>query len=135
MRILLDTNIAIFSIIKSERLTEEVKAQLENLDNEVYISIASIWELAIKAKKKPESFPFDEKMFIDYCIKTNYTFLPITIKHILNLRNLKTIDESIIHNDPFDNIIVSQSISENLTLYTSDHMLKNYNTNNNIIII
>lgn len=134
MRILLDTNIAIYSIIQSRRLSDELIDQLKNINNEVFVSIASIWEVAIKSKKNPNSIPIDEIKFAESCLKSDYAFLPISPKHIFEIRNLKTIDNNIIHKDPFDNIIVAQSIYEDLTLYTSDNMLKNYNVNKNIVI-
>ena len=51
MKILLDTHIALWAIADTKRLSSEVKAILESLENEVYYSIASVWEIAIKQGK------------------------------------------------------------------------------------
>ena len=56
------------------------------------------------------------------------------MSHITNLRNLKTKTKEFFHKDPFDNLIVAQSVVENMKLFTSDSALANYNYNNIVIV-
>lgn len=127
MRILLDTNIAIWSICDTQRIPNLILDQISDENNEVFISIASVWEVAIKNISKPDKIPISETDFINYCKQVNFDFLPIEISHITNLRHLKAKYEEFVHKDPFDNLIVSQSVVEGMTLFTSDDLLSKYN--------
>lgn len=127
---LIDTHIAIFTICNHNKLNDDFVSLIEDLNCKVFVSTASIWEVAIKSIKHPDKIPVNEKEFIKYCEKMEFEFLPIRINHILNIRNLKVKNKDIIHNDPFDKLLVSQSICENLTLYTRDTILLNYDVQN-----
>ena len=63
-------------------------------------------------------------------LQMEFEFLPIRLKHIINIRNLDIKNKNIIHKDPFDKLLISQSISENLTFCTRDTQLLNYDVNN-----
>ena len=134
MRILLDTNIAIWSVCDIEKIPSAVFEQISDRSNEIFISLASIWEIAIKNIAKPKKIPIDEKKFIEYCQQVSFEFLPIKMKHITKLRYLNTKQEGFIHRDPFDNIIVAQSVDEGIKLFTSDKALINYNYDNIVLI-
>ncbi len=134
MKILLDTNIAIWSVCNTEKIPEIILEQISDENNEIFVSTASIWEIAIKSISKPDKIPINEIDFIDYCHQISFDFLPIKISHITNIRNLKTKSEEFIHKDPFDNIIVVQSVVENMKLFTSDNVLSNYKYNNIVIV-
>ena len=127
---LLDTHIAIFAMSNPKELNSEFIDLLENLDNRIYVSMASVWEVAIKSIKSPDKIPVTENEFMKYCADMEFEFLPIKAKHITNLRNLKVKDENIIHKDPFDKMLVSQSVCENLMLCTRDSLLSNYDVPN-----
>ena len=97
---------------------------LKNIDNDVYVSSASLWEIAIKNAKHPDLMPYSlddvYNVIINY---TDYIVLPIRPNHLLVL------DEIIkqnIHQDPFDHIIMATSQVENLPLITSDSNIKHY---------
>lgn len=130
MRILLDTNVAIWSVCDTQKLSDSVLENISDINNDIFVSMASVWEIAIKNISKPHKIPIGEKDFISYCNQLNFEFLPIKLNHIMGLRHLKSKNKDFIHKDPFDNIIVSQSIVEDLELYTSDNALLNYNHNN-----
>lgn len=134
MRILLDTNIAIWSICDTQRIPNLILDQISDENNEVFVSIASVWEVAIKNISKPDKIPISETDFIDYCKQVNFEFLPIKISHITNLRYLKAKSEEFVHKDPFDNIIVSQSVVEGMTLLTSDDLLSKYNYDKIVVV-
>ena len=130
MNILIDTNIAIFAMSNKNKLDKSFINTLESLDNRIFVSMASVWEVAIKSIKHPNKVPVDEKQFVKYCEKMEFEILPINVNHLMNLRNLKLKNDIINHNDPFDRLLLSQSVCENLTLYTKDAALLNYNVKN-----
>lgn len=132
--ILLDTHITIFAMSNPKELNSDFIKLLESLDSRIYVSMASVWEVAIKNIKHPNKISVNENEFMKYCEQMEFEFLPIKAKHISNLRNLKVKDESIIHKDPFDKMIISQSVCENLTLYTRDSLFLNYDIPNIKII-
>ena len=134
MRILLDTNIAIWSVCDTQRIPNLILDQISDENNEVFISTASVWEVAIKNISKPDKIPISETDFINYCKQVNFDFLPIEIRHITNLRYLKVKNEEFVHKDPFDNIIVSQSVVEDMTLFTSDDLLSKYNYDKIVVV-
>ncbi len=134
MNILIDTHIALWAIADKNKLLKETLDELEKLDNNIYVSIASIWEVAIKNTKHSDIMPMNENAFVKNCKKMEFEFLPIKISHIINLRNLKEKNENILHKDPFDRMILSQCLTENMTLYTHDKVFENYDVQNVNII-
>ena len=130
MNYLIDTHIAIFAMANQNELAKKFTNELANLNNRVFVSIASIWEVVIKSNKHPDKIPINEKQFIRYCEEMEFEFLPIKIKHITNIRNLKLKNKNIIHKDPFDRLLISQSQSENLIFCTRDTVLLNYDVTN-----
>lgn len=128
--ILLDTHIAIFAMSNHKELNKDFIKLLEDLNSRIYVSLASVWEVAVKSIKSPDKIPVNENEFVNNCMKMEFEFLPIKTSHIKNLRNLKFKDESIIHKDPFDKMLISQSICENLTFCTRDSVLLNYDVQN-----
>lgn len=128
--ILLDTHIAIFAMSNHKELNKDFIELLGDLNNKIYVSIASIWEVAVKSIKSPDKIPVNENQFMNFCMKMEFEFLPIKTSHIKHLRNLKIKDESIIYKDPFDKMLLAQSICENLTFCTRDSVLLNYDVPN-----
>lgn len=88
MKLLLDTHIALWAISDSKRLSEDVRAILENADNTVYYSMASVWEVAIKRKIHPEQMPMDEEVFVSLCEETGLERLDIRLPHVFALKGL-----------------------------------------------
>ena len=130
---LIDTHVAIFAMCNHNELNREFISILEDLNSKIYISMVSVWEVAIKSIKHPDKIPVNEKEFVKNCGKMEFDFLPIKASHILNIRNLR-LKNNISHKDPFDKLLVSQSVCENLTLYTRDTLLLDYDVENVKII-
>ena len=127
MNYLIDTHIAIWALINHNKLNDEFTNIIKDLNNKIYISVVTVWEVAIKnIKQGYKKMPLDEKQFVKLCEEMEFEFLPIKINHIFNIRNLKFKDKNIIHKDPFDKLLLSQSICENLTLCTRDTQFLNY---------
>ena len=109
MKILLDTHIALWALTDTAKLSEEVIHMLESEKNEVYYSTASVWEIAIKHKIRPEQMPISEEEFVRLCEKTGFAQLPIEPEHIYLLKSLTRSAEAPKHNDPFDRILLAQA--------------------------
>lgn len=99
-------------------MTKEVAETLKDPRNRIFVSVATAWEISIKQKKG--TLPL--KTTLEKCfIKSNFEVLEIKLPHILHLENLP-----FYHNDPFDRILVAQSIVEKLILITVDEKIKKY---------
>ena len=116
MPLLLDTHTLIWFINgDSYSLPVKVINKIKNLDNQCFISIASLWEIAIKIKLDKLSLISDFDKISGFLSENQIEILPITFEHILTLNNLE-----FHHRDPFDRIIIGQAISEDLTILTKD---------------
>ena len=123
MKVLVDTNILIWALINPQRLSEKAIDVLLNPDTEIVVSSASLWEIGIKyhAGKMPEIARIF--MRIEYYLTAlDAQELPITHKHALLAASLP-----LIHKDPFDRVLVAQSLAEGLPLVTKDAILGKYN--------
>ena len=122
MRLLLDTHAAVWSASDSRRLPREVSDLIADPGNQVFVSSVSIWEIAIKARSKaPDRFPFTagEAQFIFE--RLGYRSLEVSWQHAAAVEDLP-----LIHRDPFDRLLVAQSLSEPLRLITHDRALVAY---------
>lgn len=126
MRILLDTHIALWAIADTTKLSAEVIDILENERNEVFYSVASVWEVAIKHKIKPQNMPVSEEEFTALCENTGFIRLPIEADHIFLLKTLVRSKDAPKHNDPFDRMLLAQAKFENLKLFTHDSQFLYY---------
>ena len=118
MRLLIDTQIFIWSVMDSERLSPRARQIILDADD-VFVSAASIWEIAIKAKiGKLEGNPHD---FVVAITGSGFQELPISAHHAAMLHELP-----LYHRDPFDRMLIAQALSEPLRLLTADGMLAQY---------
>lgn len=120
MRILLDTHPLIWSLRNDPTLSGEARKIINNIDdNQVYISVASIWEISIKQSiGKLSNIPED---FYNVILSLPIKLLPITGEHAYRVRYLPQY-----HKDPFDRLLISQSQIENLTLVIRDQHIMKY---------
>jgi PIN domain nuclease of toxin-antitoxin system len=122
MDLLLDTHALIWFINGDNQLPNKAVKIIKDLNSKCFVSIASIWEIAIKISlgKLDLNGGFDEisKIMKQYEIE----LLPITFEHIQTLLKLE-----FYHRDPFDRIIISQSLVEKLFIVTKDKNFPNYN--------
>ena len=121
MNFLLDTHIALWALSNDKRLAKEARGLIANEDNRIFVSVASIWEIAIKKALKPDKIPLSGREFLHYCGQAGYELLPIRETHILFLENLP-----ILHSYPFDRILVAQASAESLMLLTHDSVIAKY---------
>jgi PIN domain nuclease of toxin-antitoxin system len=120
VRLLLDTHFAFWWQTGDPRVTEEVRSLVEAAD-ETFVSSVSLWELTIKAGLG--KVRIDLSAFAEQVESMGFTWLPIENAHILTLAVLPGFDD---HRDPFDRLLVAQSMSEPLILLTVDGKLGRY---------
>jgi PIN domain nuclease of toxin-antitoxin system len=122
MRLLLDTHTFLWFINGDENLSQRSKILIQESDNEVFISIATLWEITIKTSlgKLELSQPFD--LLIPRELTNNeFTQLPITIEHLIKLGSLP-----FHHRDPFDRLLIAQSLYEQMPLISKDGEFDDY---------
>lgn len=124
MQFLLDTHTFIWFINGDNSLSNTAVNNIKNINHKCYISIASIWEIAIKANLKKLDLKYGFDKIPDLLINNEIKILPITFEHIQMLNKLE-----FHHKDPFDRIIISQGIAEKLTVITVDENFKKYDVN------
>jgi PIN domain nuclease of toxin-antitoxin system len=118
MRILLDTHIFLWLVTDDRKAKSTLRTQIESA-TEVYVSAASVWEVAIKhALGKIDGDPVAFHQAID---AFGFRELPITGEHTLAVAKLPPI-----HKDPFDRLLIAQAMTEPLTLLTADDLLCGY---------
>jgi len=121
VRYLLDTQIVIWAMVGSARLSERAHAILEDPRNQFCVSSASIWETSIKHALKPESIPVSSGQMVRFCRESGITELPVMFAHAQRVAALP-----VYHNDPFDRMLVAQAQSEGLCLLSHDGKLPPY---------
>lgn len=122
MNLLLDTQVAIWMLTDRGRVQPPARLLIESVDNAVYVSTVSIWEIAIKfALKKASSPPFSGDDAIRYFGRAAFSLLPITPEHAAAVGPLPRL-----HGDPFDRLLVAQALTEPLRLVTADRQLAAY---------
>lgn len=122
MKFLLDTQIFIWWDSDSDKLPPRFLEVCQNPEHTLILSIASLWEIQIKTQlgKLDLSRPLNQ--IVDEQTKTNqFVLLPIESAHILGLQQLP-----FYHKDPFDRLLISQAIIENLTILTVDSLFSQY---------
>ncbi len=121
MRILLDTHLLLWAMAASRKLPRDVKSQLLDPNNDIYYSAASLWEIAIKRGLQRTDFRIDIEALMEALEASGFVELPISAAHAASVAKLPPI-----HKDPFDRLLVAQSMIEPLTLLTNDAVLGDY---------
>ena len=119
MKLLLDTNILMFAALGE--LPKAAQHLLEDEENQLYYSVAAIWELIIKTGTGKLDLQMSAKEFETELIAAGYQALPINSKHAHCLSTLKNV-----HRDPFDRIMLAQALHEGMDFISTDHLLTQY---------
>jgi PIN domain nuclease of toxin-antitoxin system len=122
MKYLLDTNIIIWYTEGNPMLPDAILEKIQIAENEIYVSIASLWEIAIKYSlgKLKLSEPL-KQYFSNINQEYGISILSLSIKHIL-----KQVELPFHHNDPFDRLIFAQSVTEKVELLYTDKIFDLY---------
>jgi PIN domain nuclease of toxin-antitoxin system len=122
MRVLLDTHAFLWWNLDDDRLSESVRDLIRDGRTEVVVSVASIWEVAIKAAKGKIELPDAADAYIDDRLRRNrWSTLSIDPRHALRAAALP-----MIHADPFDRVLVAQAQLESIPLVTMDAAITRY---------
>ena len=119
---LLDTNILLWMANAPERLKPKVFDLLQEEQNEIYVSVASTWEITIKSSLGKLKLPIESERFIPSIIdKLKLKVLNIELDHSMFVSRFEKH-----HQDPFDHMLVAQAIFEEMPIITSDAKLSKY---------
>jgi PIN domain nuclease of toxin-antitoxin system len=122
MILLLDTHTFIWYVTDNSRLSNQVLKLINDKNNEILLSIASLWEIAIKQNLGKLSFNQPLEIFITQQLNLNdFRLLDIKISHVAFVATLP-----LHHRDPFDRIIIAQSVVENIPILSADKIFDAY---------
>ncbi|MGK6316119.1 type II toxin-antitoxin system VapC family toxin [Neorhizobium sp. DT-125] len=121
MRILPDSHILAWFAEDDPNLTHEMRDILEDEDNELFFSSASIWELTIKRALNRRGFNIEPHVLYRALLDNGFEEIPVSSRHAFILETLPSI-----HKDPFDRILIAQSMAEGVLLLTSDQAIAQY---------
>ncbi len=123
MKILLDSHVLIWlAYNQSQHFSDRIIQMFENDSHEFFVSVASIWEICIKASLSKPNFDINPEEFVKKLGQTGIKTLPIEIQHTFNIAKLPRI-----HNDPFDRLLLVQAEREKLQFFTADNLILQYN--------
>jgi PIN domain nuclease of toxin-antitoxin system len=125
MNLLLDSHVFIWAYDEQHNLSQNALQAMSNPANTPFLSVASVWEFQIKImiRKFKLQDPLADVIAEQQQIN-GLQILPIELSHALKLENLP-----IHHKDPFDRLLISQAIVENMTLVSADANFANYQVN------
>jgi PIN domain nuclease of toxin-antitoxin system len=124
VRLLLDTHIALWAIADDDRLSARARALIDDPDNEIVVSAATVWEIAIKhalSRGGPNAMPISGQEALGYFKDAGFQLLSISPAHTVAIEALAPL-----HADPFDRILVAQAMAIPLRLLTHDQRVAAY---------
>lgn len=119
MKIIVDTHILLWWTADDRRLPGKARGLIENTRNNIIVSAASIWEIAIK--RTLGRIKIDLKDLEEAIITDNFESLPVKLHHAVELSELPPL-----HSDPFDRMLLAQCLAETAYLLTHDEQLQKY---------
>lgn len=121
MKLLLDTHILLWAASEPQKLPVKIRQLIEDEENTLFFSAASIWEIVMKNGLGRSDFQIEPRMFRAALMDNGYLELPITSEHVLFVHDLPPL-----HKDPVDRILVAQSSIEGMALLTVDQAVIDY---------
>ena len=121
MKLLLDTHILLWAAAEPEQLSNKAKALIEDPENLLYFSAASLWEISIKNKLGRADFKVDLPVLRRNLLDNGFEEIAINSAHTLAIGVLPDI-----HKDPFDRMLIAQTAVEGVTLMTADSVVAEY---------
>jgi PIN domain nuclease of toxin-antitoxin system len=123
VRLLLDTHVALWALTNHPNLSDLARTLIGDPQNEIFVSVAVVWEIAIKhaAGRVPKPIPMSGQDALEAFRGAGYQVIDITPAHVVALEQLPPL-----HRDPFDRILVAQAISTPLRLLTRDRTVAAY---------
>jgi len=121
MNVLLDTHVALWTITDSPKLGAQTRAMIEAPDTTIWVSAATLWEIAIKHSLGRGDMPIDAQEALDYFLASGFSMLAISPRHAVAVGSLPQH-----HHDPFDRILIAQALTEPMALITHDAKILQY---------
>lgn len=122
MRLLLDTHIFIWFVLSPGQISATALAAIQNPNNQIFVSLVSAWEMSIKSGLGKMNLTQPIKPFVEDQARHNqFEILPITLEHIAAVERLPQH-----HGDPFDRLLVAQSMTEAMPLISADRAFGAY---------
>jgi PIN domain nuclease of toxin-antitoxin system len=122
MKLLLDTHTFMWWDSQFDRIPATTQDILQNPQNEIWVSIVSLWEMQIKVQLEKLTLRISLQDLVDYQQRTNkIQLLSVTLPHILELEKLP-----LYHRDPFDRLLIAQSRTEQAVLVSRDLKIRAY---------
>lgn len=122
MRVLVDTHVFLWWVEGDRPLSVKARAALANQDNECLVSLASVWELALKAGlgKLELAIPV-RRYVVENVVANNFRLLEIRLPHLGRVESLPKH-----HGDPFDRLLIAQALEEGLSVVSADPVFRKY---------
>jgi PIN domain nuclease of toxin-antitoxin system len=121
LNLLLDTHVALWAITDSPKLSQKARDWIKSPKTTVWVSVANIWEIAIKYSLARGDMPVSGRDAMRYFQESGYRFLPVEAEHAAAVEELPAH-----HQDPFDRILVAQALVEPMHLMTHDPLVALY---------
>ena len=121
MNMILDTHALIWFLSGDKNMSEKAKAAIEDQGRTKFVSIASIWEMAIKISLGKLKIPKGFEYFLKLIEENGFLVLPIEIEHTVVISTL-----DFIHRDPFDRVLIAQSKTNKIPIVTRDNTIRLY---------
>lgn len=120
MRVLIDTHYVLWSAIASTRMEPWAKELIGGLNNEIFVSVASLYEISLKVRygKLPEAVEFESDLIVNIEDRLGYKLLPLEPESMMRAARFEDA-----HADPFDRMIAAQAIQNNLPVLSTDPKL------------
>jgi PIN domain nuclease of toxin-antitoxin system len=115
LNLLLDTHVALWAITDNPKLPQKARELIQSPRTTVWISTASVWEIAIKHLLGRGDMPVSSPSAVRYFCESGYRFLPVEAEHAVAVEDLAAH-----HHDSFDRILVAQALVEPIRLMTHD---------------
>ena len=123
MKILLDTHIILWHSKKDPKLPNRIAQIINNQENEIFVSMASFYEIAIKVKIGKLELHNSIHQFYQDTIKDLITILPISERYLSTYHQIPLLEE---HRDPFDRLIIATAFADKLSIITADNKFPLY---------
>lgn len=125
MRLLLDSHSILWFSDDSPKMPESIKRIIEDKANEKFVSLASVWELAIKFTTGKLKFTDPPELYLADLLRLNhFQLFPLTFSHVVSGAALPYY-----HRDPFDRVIIAQSLLEEIPVVSADTVFDAYGVN------
>ncbi len=121
MSYLLDTHTFLWFVEGNKQLPQNIISRINNINQSCYNSIASFWEIAIKLQLGKLELDIEFNELFKFAQRNQIEIIEISELHLMALLDLEPH-----HKDPFERLIISQSIVENLTLLSKDTQMSKY---------